>query len=89
MKKLIMKHDKTIVWVGALSILTICYFQQRELSKLRKEFKSVVILNDTLRNENFNKDNIIGRYEITFEHLNETYPKIGEKTKKWMENNTE
>lgn len=44
---------------------------------------------DSLYDENFNKSTIIGRYEITMEHLKETYPKIGKETEEWMNHETE
>ena len=37
MKEFIQKYQKAIVGTGAVSVLLICYFQQKELSKLRSE----------------------------------------------------
>ena len=37
MKEFIEKYQKAIVGTGAVSVLLICYFQQKELSKLRSE----------------------------------------------------
>jgi len=37
MKEFIQKYQKAIVGVGAVSVLLICYFQQKELAKLRAE----------------------------------------------------
>ena len=37
MKEFISKYQKAIVGTGALTVLVICYFQQKELAKLRKE----------------------------------------------------
>jgi len=39
MKDWIAKYQKAIVGTGAVSVLLICYFQQKELTKLRKEAK--------------------------------------------------
>ena len=39
MKEFIQKYQKAIVGTGAVSVLLICYFQQKELTKLRKEAK--------------------------------------------------
>jgi hypothetical protein len=39
MKEWIAKYQKAIVGTGAVSVLLICYFQQKELTKLRKEAK--------------------------------------------------
>ena len=44
---------------------------------------------DSLHDENFNKSTIIGRYELTIEHLKETHPKIGKETEEWMYHETE
>lgn len=39
MKEWIAKYQKAIVGTGAVAVLIICYFQQKELAKLRKEQK--------------------------------------------------
>lgn len=39
MKEWIAKYQKAIVGTGAVSVLLICYFQQKELARLRKETK--------------------------------------------------
>jgi hypothetical protein len=39
MKEWIARYQKAIVGTGAVSVLLICYFQQKELTKLRKEAK--------------------------------------------------
>jgi hypothetical protein len=35
MKEFIANYQKAIVGTGAVSVLLICYFQQKELTKLR------------------------------------------------------
>lgn len=37
MKEFIEKYQKAIVGTGAVAVLTLCYFQQKELSRLRLE----------------------------------------------------
>jgi hypothetical protein len=37
MKEWIAKYQKAIVGTGAVAVLVVCYFQQKELSKLRAE----------------------------------------------------
>ena len=37
MKEWIAKYQKAIVGTGAVAVLVVCYFQQKELSKLRSE----------------------------------------------------
>ena len=39
MKEWIAKYQKAIVGTGAVAVLIICYFQQKELAKLRSEQK--------------------------------------------------
>ena len=36
MKEWISKYQKAIVGTGALAVLVLCYFQQKELSKLKQ-----------------------------------------------------
>lgn len=89
MKEFIAKYQKAIVGTGAVSVLLICYFQQKELSKLRTEVQYEKNLSDSLRQEDFNKGTVIGRYELTMDHLKETHPKIGNELEKWMDHETE
>lgn len=89
MKEWIAKYQKAIVGTGAVSVLVICYFQQKELTKLRGEVNNITTLVDSLRTEDFNKGTVIGRYELTMDHLKETHPKIGDELEKWMDHNTE
>ena len=44
---------------------------------------------DSFRNEDFIKGTIIGRYEITLEHLKEVNPKAAAEFEDWMSKNTE
>lgn len=83
------KHYKEITIVGALSVLTICYFQQRELTKLRTEVEIVKAKADSIRSEDFVKYTIISRYEITMDYLKEVNPKVAKQTEEWMSHNTE
>jgi hypothetical protein len=43
MKEFIAKYQKAIVGTGAVAVLLICYFQQKELAKLRSENKIEVL----------------------------------------------
>ena len=45
MKKWITKYQKAIVGTGAISVLLICYFQQKELANLRNQIKELNYLN--------------------------------------------
>ena len=98
MKEFIEKYQKAIVGTGAVSVLLICFLQQRELAKLRAEPKIEVYtggdiqrgqLIDSLQNELFNEKVMNGRYELTFEHLKEVNPKLGKEMEEWMNHETE
>ena len=106
MKEWISKYQKTIVGVGAISVLLICYFQQKELAKLRadinkphivvgvdslnkKTIDSLVLVSDSLYNENFMNKNIVGRYELTIQFLYENNPTAAKQFEDYFNNETE
>jgi hypothetical protein len=89
MKKWIAKYQKAIVGVGAVSVLIVCYFQQKELAKLRQDVVVQTNITDSLRNEDFIKGTIITRYEITMGHLKEVNPQVGGELEEWMSHHTE
>lgn len=106
MKEFIAKYQKAIVGTGAVSVLLICFLQQKELAKLRSERDNLIHhmvdahameggnikkaeLADSLHDELFNSKTIIGRYELTFEHLKEVNPKLGKEMEEWMNHETE
>ena len=89
MIKFINKYKQAFTIGAALSVLTICYFQQRELTKLRTEVEVVKAEADSIRSEDFIKHTIIDRYEITMEYLKEINPKVAKQTEEWMSHNTE
>jgi hypothetical protein len=87
MKEWIAKYQKAIVGTGAVAVLVVCYFQQKELSKLRKEQKIEVVVGgdiqkaqliDSLQSELFVAQTISARYEIALELLKEENPKAAE-----------
>jgi hypothetical protein len=84
MKEWIAKYQKAIVGTGAVSVLLICYFQQKELAKLRKEQNvngniQKTELIDSLRSELFVKETIIMRYEVALDMLKEEDKKAADK----------
>ena len=99
MKEFIQKYQKAIVGTGAVSVLLICYYQQKELTKLRSEQvkvynvpKAVNVLQstiDSLNSEVFILQTQIGRYELSLEHLDEVNPKAGKQFTNFMEHETE
>ena len=98
MKEFIQKYQKAIVGTGAVSVLLICYFQQKELSKLRKQIvfpistpkiDSLQNTIDSLDNEIFVIKSINGRYELSLEHLHEVNHPAGLVFQRYMENETE
>jgi len=87
MKEWIAKYQKAIVGTGAVSVLLICFLQQKELSKLRAEQKIEVLVGgdiqkaqtiDSLQSELFVQQTIAMRYEMALEMLKEENPKAAE-----------
>ena len=105
MKEWISKYQKAIVGTGAIAVLVVCYFQQKELAKLRAEPKIEVytggdiekgMLIDSLQNrcdslydELFISKAQNGRYELSLEYLYEINPKAGKEFQNFMEHETE
>ena len=98
MKEWISKYQKAIVGTGAIAVLVVCYYQQKELAKLRGEQKIEVVVGgdiekantiDSLNSELFILQTQIGRYELSLEHLYEINPKAGKEFTEFMEHETE
>ena len=88
MKEFIAKYQKAIVGTGAVAVLVVCYFQQKELSKLRSEQKIEVVMGgdiqkantiDSLQSELFVQQTIVTRYETALELLKEEDKKAADK----------
>lgn len=91
MKEFISKYQKAIVGTGAVAVLTICYFQQKELARLRSEQKIEVLgggditkaqtidslqnVVDSLHAENFPCQVELNRYQVAYEIFMERNPK--------------
>ena len=81
----------TLLWMTVMwnnDIITIKN-QNQTINDLTRENDSVSIQLDSLREEHFNISVQNGRYEVTFDHLNEINPKLGKKMEDWMSHNTE
>jgi hypothetical protein len=99
MKEFIAKYQKAIVGTGAISVLLICYMQQKELSRLRSEqikvynvpaaVDSLQNVIDSLRSEAFMANSIVGRYELTLEHLYEVDPTAAKEFDDYLQHETE
>jgi len=104
MVKFISNNAKYLTIAGAFSLLIICYFQQRELTKLRKsnvEFlqggdivktetiDSLRHLADSLSMELFPKEIELGRYQVAFEIFAERNPKAAEQYAEIISSETE
>jgi len=99
MKEFIVKYQKAIVGTGAISVLLICYMQQKELSRLRSEqikvynvpaaVDSLQNVIDSLRSEAFMANSIVGRYELTLEHLYEVDPTAAKEFDDYLQHETE
>lgn len=91
MKEFITKYQKAIVGTGAVAVLVVCYFQQKELAKLRSEQKIEVLgggdiakvqtidslqkVADSLEAENFPCQVELNRYQMAYEIFMERNPK--------------
>ena len=88
MKEFIQKYQKAIIGTGAVAVLVLCYFQQKELSKLRAEQNIEVVVGgdiqkantiDSLQSELFVQQTIVTRYETALELLKEEDKKAADK----------
>jgi hypothetical protein len=74
----------------SLTILLFFYFQQQsDLQKYEIENYSLQNRCDSLYDELFIRHVENGRYELTFDHLKEVNPKLGEEMEEWMNHETE
>jgi hypothetical protein len=98
MKEFISKYQKAIVGTGAVAVLVVCYFQQKELTKLRGEQKIEVVIGgdiekanliDSLHDELFQAKVQNGRYELSLEHLYEVNPSAAKEFDDFMAHETE
>ena len=102
MKEWIAKYQKAIVGTGAVSVLLICFLQQKELSKLRNERDSLIhhmvdahaleggdIQKAELHDSLFNLQTELGRYEVALEMFKEENPKGAEQFELIMSTKTE
>lgn len=98
MKEFIAKYQKAIVGTGAVAVLVVCYFQQKELAKLRSEPKIEVYtggdiqkgkLIDSLQNELYVQQILVTRYEVAFELLKAEDKKAADKFELILTSQTE
>jgi hypothetical protein len=105
MKEFIAKYQKAIVGTGAVAVLLICYFQQKELAKLRAEPKIEVYTGgdiqkgkiidslqnrcDSLEAELWPASVELGRYQMAYEILLERNPKAAKQYGDIISNETE
>ena len=98
MKEWIAKYQKAIVGTGAIAVLVVCYFQQKELTKLRAEQKIEVVVGgdiekantiDSLNSEIFILHTQLGRYELSLDHLYDVNPKAAKEFDDFMQHETE
>ena len=94
MIKWLISNQKYLINGAALSLLIVCYFQQRQLAKLRQEPKievytggdiakghnidSLQNLVDSLHAENFPCQVELGRYQVAYEIFMERNPKAAQ-----------
>lgn len=68
------KYLKYFSIAGAMSLLVICYFQQKQNAKLKIKVNSKQSTIDSLSSEIFVKDIDLGRYEVMWNRITELYP---------------
>jgi uncharacterized coiled-coil protein SlyX len=78
MKEFIQKYQKAIVGTDAVSVLLICYFQQKEMVELRTKVKKQEVTIDSLNAEIFPIQIELGRYENAYQILLERNPKAAQ-----------
>jgi hypothetical protein len=69
----------TLMWNN--SIITV--------KEQKNKIDTLTNLSDSLHDELFNTNVEVGRYELTFDHLNEKYPKISTEMENWKNHETE
>jgi dihydroxyacetone kinase-like predicted kinase len=105
MKEFIQKYQKAIIGTGAVAVLVLCYFQQKELAKLRAEQKIEVVVGgdiqtaqtmdslmnviDSIRAENLPLQVENGRYYMALELLREEDAKAADLFQSILETQTE
>jgi dihydroxyacetone kinase-like predicted kinase len=105
MKEFIQKYQKAIIGTGAVAVLVLCYFQQKELAKLRAEQKIEVVVGgdiqtaqtmdslmnviDSIRAENLPLQVENGRYYMALELLREEDEKAADLFQSILETQTE
>lgn len=105
MKEFIAKYQKAIVGTGAVAVLLICYFQQKELARLRAEPKIEVFTGgdiekgkiidslqnriDSLEAEIFPIQIELGRHEVAYQIFLERNPKAAKQYGDIISNETE
>jgi hypothetical protein len=81
---------KKYLIVGLLLVLlTIIYFKNKKVNQYKVEVETLQNVNDSLYDELFIRHIENGRYELTFDHLKEVNPKLGEEMEEWMSHETE
>jgi len=102
MKQFIKNNAKYLTIGGAFTLLIICYFQQKENAKLRKQpvstanvdslvnvIKALEYERDSLSMELFPKEIELGRYEVAFQIFAERNPKAAEQYAEIISSETE
>jgi hypothetical protein len=102
MVNFIKNNSKYLTISGAFALLVICYFQQKENAKLRKQttvvtntdslvnvIKTLEYERDSLSMELFPIEIELGRYEVAFQIFSERNPKAAEQYAEIISSETE
>jgi hypothetical protein len=84
-----MKFSTVLAAAGYLILLVIAVMSTNETRNLKSQVAQKVTTLDSLRDEDFIKSTIIGRYELTLEHLKETNPKAAKDFEDYLNHETE
>jgi hypothetical protein len=98
----IKNNSKYLTVAGAFALLIICYFQQKENAKFRKQFTAAANVDsllsvmhtlrqerDSLDSENYPCQIELSRYKLAFEIFSKRNPKAAEQYAEIISNETE
>jgi hypothetical protein len=84
-----MKFSTVLAIAGYLILLAVAVTSTNETRNLKLQVEQKSAILDSLHDEDFIKSTIIGRYELTLDHLKEVNPKAGKEFEDYMSHETE
>jgi hypothetical protein len=87
------KYIGPILSIATISMLFYTLFdlkeQVKQIPQLRQQLDSTQVVADSLYQELFNANVIVGRYETTLDWYKTEHPKEAKKFEDWLSHNTE